>query len=384
MPPELVADELDGAPVTPVARMATGFAHALRWAGIDVPVGATVVFYEALGRVGIDRRNAVYWAGRSTLIARPEDHIVYDRVFDAFWQELPIWLTASDDQIEHLTLAIDDDDLDGGDDGDGDETDGPMLTLRYSPVETLHDKDFAQYTDAELAEAHRLMARMQLLGGRRLSRRRRAHRRRTGRPDLRRTVRRAMRTAGEPVERRFTRQGERERRIVFLLDVSGSMESYARALLRFVQAAVVGRRRVEVFTLGTRLTRITRELSSRDPDAAIARTASAVDDWSGGTRLGESLRAFNDEWGVRGMARGATVVILSDGWDRGEPEAMDEQMARLERVAHRVVWVNPLKATPGYQPLAQGMAAALPHVDQFIEGHCLDSLEYLAQVLEES
>lgn len=381
MPPEVAPDRL-AQPVTPAARMAAGFVHALRWAGLEVPVGATVVFYEALGRVGIDSRSAVYWAGRATLVTRPEDLVVYDRVFDAFWQELPIWLAASEDDIEHLTLAVDDDELDGDDDGDGHDDDS-LLTLRYSPVESLHDKDFAQYSDDELAEAHRLMARMQLVGGRRSSRRRRPHRRRQGRPDLRATVRHAMRTSGEPLERRFTRESERERRIVFLLDVSGSMETYARALLRFVQAAVVGRRRVEVFTLGTRLTRITRELSSHDPDVALDRTAGVVDDWSGGTRLGDSLRVFNDEWGVRGMARGATVVILSDGWDRGEPEVMDEQMARLERVAHRVVWVNPLKATPGYQPLAQGMAAALPHVDQFIEGHCLDSLEYLATVLEE-
>jgi hypothetical protein len=170
---------------------------------------------------------------------------------------------------------------------------------------------------------------------------------------------------------------------VLLLDVSGSMESYARALIRFVHAAVAGRTRVEAFALGTRLTRLTRELSSRDPDRALRAAAAAVADWSGGTRLGDGLREFNDEWGCRGMARGAVVLVMSDGWDRGDPEVMAEQMERLHRVAHRVIWVNPLKSSPGYAPLAQGMAAALPHVDVFMEGHSLESLDALAAVVLE-
>ena len=179
----------------------------------------------------------------------------------------------------------------------------------------------------------------------------------------------------------YLEPGERPRRLVLLLDVSGSMEPYARALLRFVHAAVVGRQRVEAFALGTRLTRVTRELSSRDPDIALREAARGVHDWSGGTRLGDGLRAFNDQWGVRGMARGAVVVVLSDGWDRGDPEVLAEQMQRLRRVAHRVVWVNPLKVTPGYAPLARGMAAALPYVDEFVEGHSLAAMEHLAKVI---
>jgi uncharacterized protein len=168
---------------------------------------------------------------------------------------------------------------------------------------------------------------------------------------------------------------------VLLCDVSGSMEPYARALLRFLHGAVVGRGRVEAFALGTRLTRITRELSSRDPDAALAAAGRRVVDWSGGTRLGDGLREFTDRWGQRGMARGAVVVIFSDGWDRGDPGELGEQMARLSRLAYRVVWVNPLKASPGFAPLARGMAAALPHVDEFVEGHSLASLEELAEVI---
>jgi uncharacterized protein with von Willebrand factor type A (vWA) domain len=168
---------------------------------------------------------------------------------------------------------------------------------------------------------------------------------------------------------------------VFLLDISGSMEPYARALVRFVHAGVAGRQRVEAFTLGTRLTRVTRELSSRDPDRALRDAGTRVEDWSGGTRLGETLRRFNDEWGVRGMARGAVVVILSDGWDRGDPAALAAEMERLHRVTHRIVWVNPLKVTPGYAPLARGMAAALPFVDEFVEGHSLEALEQLTKVI---
>ena len=184
--------------------------------------------------------------------------------------------------------------------------------------------------------------------------------------------------------RAATEPGERPRRLVLLLDVSGSMEPYARALARFAHAAVAARRRgqVEVFALGTRVTRITRELATHDPDAALRRAARR------GRRLGRAAPgwatacgAFNDRWGVRGMARGAVVVILSDGWDRGDPDVLGDEMARLRRVAHRVVWVNPLKASPGYAPLARGMAAALPHVDEFVEGHSLASLEALAEVV---
>ncbi len=164
------------------------------------------------------------------------------------------------------------------------------------------------------------------------------------------------------------------------------MEAYARALLRLAHAALASRSRggAEVFVLGTRLTRITRPLSGRDPDAALAETGRLAVDWHGGTRLGEGLREFNDRWGNRGMARGATVVICSDGWDRGDPGVLSTEMGRLKRVVHRVVWVNPLRASPGYQPLARGMAAALPFVDDFVDGHSLASLEEVVAVISGS
>jgi uncharacterized protein with von Willebrand factor type A (vWA) domain len=282
-----------------------------------------------------------------------------------------------------LVLAFDQeqDDGDAESDLDGEPTDAPTIAVRASRVEVLRQRDFAHYSPDEFAEARRLMADLRLAGARRRSRRLRASRRDRGRPDLRRTVQRALRTDGEPISRAFLDRSERPRRLVLLCDVSGSMEPYARGLVRFLHAAVVGRGRVEAFAMGTRLTRVTRELSSRDPDAAIAAAARRVADWSGGTRLGEDLRQFNDEWGVRGMARGATVVILSVGWDRGDPELLGEQMARLHRVAHQIVWVNPLKSSPDYAPLARGMAAALPHVDEFVEGHNLASLANLARIL---
>ncbi|MET0627423.1 MAG: VWA domain-containing protein [Acidimicrobiia bacterium] len=361
-------------------RVVVGFARLLRGAGLDVPVGATITFAEALRELGLDRREQVYWAGRATLVRRPEDIVVYERGFRAWW-EGTVAIELGAPVVHELIIAFDAADDSGADDPDAaDDAADETIAVRYSRAEVLRDRDFASYTPAEFAEARRLMADLRLAGALRRSRRTRPSSRRRGRPDLRRTVRRALHAGGEPIDRAFLESSTRPRRLVLLCDVSGSMEPYARALVRFLHAAVVGRARVEAFAMGTRLTRITRELSSRDPDAAVAAAARRVVDWSGGTRLGDGLRQFNDEWGVRGMARGAVVVILSDGWDRGEPEVLAEQMERLQRVAHRVVWVNPLKASPDFAPLARGMAAALPYVDEFVEGHSLASLEHLAEV----
>lgn len=366
-------------PSTPEA-LAVAFCRVLRLAGLAVPVGSVVTFVQALNATGIDSPDAVYWSGRATLVQRPEDIAVYDKAFAIFWLRASTPEEGPESDPLRLTILFDD--------GDSSESNAPptpqdqddTITVRFSAVETLRTKDFALYTRDELNEAQQVMKHLRLIGSPRRSFRQRTTSRRA-RPDVRRTIRSSLRTAGEPIERRWTDNDVRLRRLVLLLDISGSMEPYARALLRFVQTAVSGRQKVEAFAIGTRLTRLTRELSSRDPDLALQLASLRVQDWSGGTRLGECLRTFNDTWGVRGMARGSIVVVLSDGWDRGDVELLGEQMHRLQRVSHRVIWVNPLKVSPGYSPLARGMAAALPYVDDFVEGHSIGAMEELARII---
>jgi uncharacterized protein len=380
--PTLAAD----APRTPLERMVVGFTGLLRGAGLRIPLGSSVAFAESLGKTGVASRSHVYWCGRATLLSKPEDIPTYDRVFTAFWDGMVI-ANGSPTIEEKMSVAFDDmpegDSEDDSHNEDDDEDDGETQAVRFSTVEVLHAKDFASYSHDDFVEAQRIISALRFVGSPRRSRRlrRSAGNRPTRRPDVRRTVRHALRTDGTPVQRRYLEPSQRPRRLVLLLDVSGSMDSYARALIRFGQAAVIGRGRVEVFAMGTRLTRLTRELGSRDPDVAIAAAAKRVVDWSGGTRLGEGLQRFNDQWAIRGMGRGAIVVILSDGWDRGDPLVLGAQMERLHRVTHRLIWVNPLKAGAGYAPLARGMAAALPHLDEFVEGHSLDSLTNLARLV---
>jgi uncharacterized protein len=366
-------------------RLVVAFARQLRAAGLAVPVGSVTLFTQALGLVGMEERAAVYWAGRATLVRRLEDLPVYDRVFAEFWDARPALLTAM--QVQPVNIALDDESADdpnddGSDEGD-DEGGGDDRAVRYSKTEVLGERDFADLTPEEWAEVQRLIARMRVSADPRRTHRLRPDRSRSAHPDIRTTVRRSLRTGGVPLSRAWRKPSKRPRRLVLLVDISGSMEPYARALLRFAHAAMAAGRvgQVEVFSLGTRLTRLTRELAGRDPDAALARAADSVVDWSGGTRLGEGLAEFNNRWGTRGMARGAVVVILSDGWDRGDPEELGTQMERLHRAARRVVWANPLKASPGYAPIARGMAAALPFVDEFVEGHTLSSLDRLAAVV---
>jgi len=353
--------------VTP--EVAVSFARALRAAGLDIPVDSVTTYVEALGVV-----DSAYWAGRATLVRRPEDVPVYDEIFGSFWLgEAASTPPPEDHASVDVEAAAEHDGADGGDGASS------VVAMQYSPRETLRHKDFAAYSPDEFAEARKLMADVRLAGALRRSRRVRPSRRDGSRPDVRRTVRAALRTGAEPVRRRSLERARRPRRVVLLCDVSGSMEPYTRALLRFVHAAVAGRTRVEAFVFATRLTRITRQLSWRDPDAALTHAGAAVADWSGGTRLGAVLGEFNAGWGD--VARGAIVVVLSDGWDRGDPTALIAELSRLRRRAHRIVWVNPLKASPDYAPLARGMAAALPYVDDFVEGHSLAAMERLVQVI---
>lgn len=365
------------------ARIAVAFTRVLRGAGLKVPTSCTHTFADALCELGIDNRSNTYWAGRATLARRPEDIEIFDRAFAVFFDDRQISLELEDEDPLSITIAVDTDDDDDDGAESGDASDEPTIELRFSSTEVLRHKDFAQYDATELQHAQELMAQLRLVGSPRSSLRLERSKRATPKPDIRRTMQSAIRSGGEPIERHFRRPSTRLRRLVLLLDVSGSMEPYARALLRFVHAAVAGRQKVEAFALGTRLTRITRELGSRDPDVALSAASNRVTDWSGGTRLGDGMREFNDQWGVRGLARNSIVVILSDGWDRGDPDELSEQMERLHRVTHRLVWVNPLKVTPGYAPLARGMAAALPHVDHFVEGHSVAAMEELTRVIGE-
>ncbi len=366
-------------------RLAVGFCRVLRRSGLRVPATATINFTEALGLVGIEDRSSVYWAGRATLVHRPEDLNLYDKVFAVYWQQLGGEVFQIEEPPPPVTLALDTDDDDDDDDPEQQEQpSGDIQEVRFSSTEVLTEKDFADCSQEELAELTRLMSRLKFTTHRRTSRRMIPLKGDGPRPDMRRTIRWALRHQGEPMRRAFLGPATRPRRLVLVVDVSGSMESYARALIRFAHAAVVARSKVEVFVLGTRLTRLTKHLTSRDPDSAIKTAMPKVKDWAGGTRLGDGIQEFNNQWAIRGMARGSIVVILSDGWDRGDPEVLGSEMERLHRVTNQLVWVNPLKATPGYAPLAAGMAAALPHLDQFIEGHSYASLEQLAAILSGS
>jgi hypothetical protein len=372
-----------------LAALATGFSRSLRAAGLDAAPTSTIDFAEALALLGTDRPEHVYWAGRACFCRREEDAEPYAETFRAYFGHVaPIYPRGRLTTVPPIPVvrppAVIDDDGTSRDPAErpGQERERPPLSVAYSATEVLRAKDFAQCTEAELAEAGRLMSRLRLRPPMRRGRRLEAARD-SGRGvlDVRRTLQRALASGGEPARLARRVRGARARRVVLLLDVSGSMASYARAMLRFAHATIVAQRSVEVFTLGTRCTRVTRQLSWRDPDAALARVASAAPDLEGGTRLGECLQQFNESWGLGGIARGAIVVFISDGWDRGDPSVLAAQMARLAFVAHRVIWVNPLKASLGYEPLVRGMAAALPFTDEFLSGNSLEALDELAQVI---
>jgi uncharacterized protein len=357
-----------------------GLARTLRAAGVEAAPDRVHVFADALARLDAGHRADVYWAGRLTLCSSADDLPRYDRVFAAYFGDRPGTLIRRPvlPQLRSQTLALGEKEDPGPEDVD----DGEQQTAAAaaSRTEQLRQRDVADLSAHERADLHALLAAFRLPGETRRSRRLTPAPR--GPVDRARTARVLLRSGGELNEVRRHRRSERPRRVVLLVDISGSMAPYSDALLRFAHAA--GRssdRPIEVFTIGTRLTRVTAELSRRDPDDAMTAAARAIPDWSGGTRLGELLQQFLDRWGQRGMARGAVVVVLSDGWERGDQTLLGEQMARLHRLAARVVWANPLKARPGYAPLAAGMAAALPHVDDFVEGHSLAALERLAAVV---
>lgn len=371
----------DPAPVLPAL---VGFGSALRAEGLTIGTGQLVAYCRAVAALDPVDPADVYWAGRACLVSRHDDEAAYDRAFRRYFRSggRGIEMRVVGD-LRRFTVALPPDDrrptLPG-------PPARPATTPRgslASSAESLRTKRFADCTPEELAELQRLLDRLRLVTPRRRSRRT-APAARGDAADLRRSIRRSLRSSGELVRIARRDRRLRHRRLVLLLDISGSMADYSRALLRFAHSAASSRPvPTEVFCFGTRLTRLTVELRRRRPDDALARAAEAVVDWEGGTRIGESLRTFLRDWGRRGMARGAVVVICSDGLDRGDPALLAAQMARLARLAHRVVWLNPLKGDDRYQPLAQGMSAALPFVDVFLPGHDFTSLEALAGVLRE-
>jgi hypothetical protein len=354
----------------------------LRAAGVDAGPERVHAMVQALERLDPARRDDVYWAGRLTLCGNADDVERYDRVFAAYFGDRPRTVTRRHAvPAAQLRLVQSADSVEGPGSGDEDVDDSTSIAATASRAEVLRRRDIASLSAADRAAMHRLLAAFRLRGDLRRTRRTApAHK---GRVDPHRTLRRLMQAGGEPVRPARRDRLDRPRRVVLLVDISGSMSGYADALLRFAHAASHRDRgpQTEVFTIGTRLTRVTRELAHRDPDVALKAIAASIPDWSGGTRLGSLLKEFLDQWGQRGLARGAIVVVLSDGWERGDVRLLGEQMARLHRLAHRVVWANPRAGRPGFAPLAAGMAAALPSVDDFVSGHSVAALEQLARLV---
>jgi uncharacterized protein len=369
-----------GAVVT--ARLAL-LAASMRAAGVRLGVGDLLAAHRALAAVDAASRSDSYLALRAVLCSKRSDQPIFEAAFSAVFGEpgggdVPdrAGMPPGAELVLPRVAAPPPEGAPPNRIGDSE-----IRPAAYSEIELLRDKDFAAYTDVERAQARGIIMRLAQHMPMREARRTKATRRRGVRPDLQATVRASLRHAGEPLDRRWRAHVQGPRKLVLVCDVSGSMAPYARMLLQYLHAAVSTHRRVEAFVFGTRLTRITHELGLRDPDRALDRASAAVVDWSGGTRIGASMSTLNRVHGRR-LGRGSVIVILSDGWDRGDPGLLATEMARLRRSAHRVIWLNPLKAAPDYEPLARGMAAALPHTDHFLAGNSLRSLAELADLLE--
>jgi uncharacterized protein with von Willebrand factor type A (vWA) domain len=359
-------------------------AAALRSQGTRVGVGELLTAVRCVAAVDPGSREDVRLALRTVLCSQKADLERFDMAFVTVFGDGRVDAGGLDDPLSELgwieRAALPRAGM--ADPGAGTPTQGAdTVPAAWSDIELLVAKDFSRYTPAESVLARELIARLARRHPTRLSRRTRSSRRRSHTPDLRNTVQASLRTAGEPLHRRWRAPKRRPRQLVLVCDVSGSMAPYARMLLQYMHACVVARRRVEAFAFGTRLTRITNELGGRDHDHALDRAAAVVTDFSGGTRIGAALAELNRVYGRR-LGRGSVVVILSDGWDRGDPEQLSREMARLRRASHQLVWLNPLAAHPDYEPLTRGMQAAVPYTDRLLAGNSLASLEELAELLE--
>ena len=383
---------------TDLAAVTASFGRLLHAAGLPVSPERSGRFAQVVASAAPATVDEIYWLGRVTLIADHQHIEVFDRVFRQVFEGVVDVADARGDPNDAASRhgrtgadrrPSDDAGAHGAApaarpgtavDGSRDEEAGPETTVAAASTdERLRTKDFAACTPEELASLTALIADLRVVAPLRASRRFEL-RARGDRLDLRSTLRRSHRTAGDPVERVLRRHKTRRRRLVLIADISGSMEPYGRAYLHLLHGAVRATR-AEAFVFATRLTRLTRDLAIRNPDLALHRAALAAPDWSGGTRIGEALAAFNDRYGRRGVARGAVVIIVSDGWERDDPASVGEQMARLARLAHRIVWVNPRSADARFEPLVGGMAAALPHVDTLVSGHSVAAMAELLEVI---
>lgn len=361
------------------------FSTRLREAGLSADQHAVLLFARSLAQLEATSSETIYWAGRLCFVKRTEQIETYDREFSAFMQgegdaSLGALKESESAPVQEEHSEGDSPRTSPSGDGSEDESEEMIEAVLASSAEVLRSKSFEEISDEENELLRKLITEIRILPPSRPSRRMRPASR--GRAlDMRRMLTESMRTEGEPVRRRWQRRGSEARRLVFLLDISGSMKPYSRSLLQFAYALRKRHRLTEVFCFGTSLSRVTRHLDAPDVDAALAAAGRLIPDWEGGTRISESIAQFLTQWGRRGMARGAVVVLCSDGLERGDPVELGHQMQQLRRLAHRVVWMNPLKGSPAYEPVARGMSAALPYVDTFIPGHNLNSLDELADVL---
>jgi uncharacterized protein with von Willebrand factor type A (vWA) domain len=385
-------------PELDLAGVAARFGERLHALGVETGPDRTGRFAASIALARPATTDELYWLGRVTLTGSLAEIAAYDRAFDDVFRGFTDVADSRGDPNQSDLRSLESGrsrrdrqesapESPGGaprqitvNHGDADQDDDPADGGRERPAgapvssaELLRSRDFADCTPAELAALRRLVAELAVVAPQRPSRRRRRHR--SGDSiDRRATMRRARRTGGHPVGLVRRNPTERRRRVVLIADVSGSMERYSRAYLYLLHGAVRALR-AETFVFATGLTRLTHTLRTSDPEVALRSAVGDVDDWSGGTRIGAAIREFNDRWGRRGLARGAVVVIVSDGWESDDPEVLGVQMERLGRLAHRIVWVNPRSKSERYRPLVAGMAAALPHVDVFTSGHSLDALD---------
>jgi uncharacterized protein with von Willebrand factor type A (vWA) domain len=352
-----------------------GFANALRAAGMAVTPDRTRAFVQAVALTGFDDRAATYWSGRATLCSSLDDGELYDRAFTAWFATAP-WEAGPASRVpapRQPQASL------GTESGSGD-TSQDLIAARASTAEVLRHRDVGTLTEQERAQLAMLFESLDVMAPSRRALRRRPHHR--GSVDLRRTLRAQLRSAGELTWLRRRRPGIRRRRVVLLIDISGSMEPYADSLLRLAHRIVRAMPNlVEVFTMGTRLTRISAALRVRQADEALVAVGRLVPDWSGGTRLGEVIGAFVNRWGRRGLARSAVVVIASDGWERGDARLLGEEMRQLQLLAYAVIWMNPHRGKPGYAPIQTGIQACLPHLDRMVAGHSLATYAELLEVM---